>query len=165
MRLILAFIEAMQVQPIITEYKLVLNNTKLHIKWKVYGCLTLNTMNILVHNSQSNNYDEYDMLNGKTGECNLGENQTEFEHYIKINDTQSSETNFTFRILADQDFFTQKDPDPKVPPQTHIVNLRSKHTVHINDNLTNKQKLYVIRIKDGTVSLADEGYETISDDF
>lgn len=127
-RMSLAFIDVMQVYPVVTNFVYANNNSQVMISWKINGCLTLNSAKILVQDSATKQYETHEKLGSQLGHCNWEGRQTQFIHFLSLNDNMNTEVRFKLQAVADQDFLQQSNPDPRVGPQTYVTLSRSTNT-------------------------------------
>ena len=125
LRLILSYIDLMKVYPVFNNFTLIKQDTFAQVNLKFNGWLTLQKVQVQVKNITNNNNDTIDILNNQKGYWNWEGTQNNFSFEIPISNPNNSEARFRLNIFADQDFFEQKNPDPKVYPQTYVVQSRN----------------------------------------
>jgi hypothetical protein len=156
LRIVLSYFDLTQPYTMISYPQYMRDSSILRINWKLNGCLIINNMYIDVLMPDSEDYEVTNILRS-TGNCNWEGTQTEFQHDISIPLTSGEqEIMFRLRYLVDQDFASQRSPDPRVPPQTYVSRLRivENYTFERNGRrLTNVPRLYsVILGSNGQVS-------------
>ncbi len=102
--------------------------SKTRVHWRVWGCVTVNETKLnYIPYSPSITIDDKLIRNkqlkstrSQSGSCRWGE-FTEFSEKLEI------EGDYLVFVTAvvDQDWRDQRNPDPAVPPQTHIVQMRT----------------------------------------
>lgn len=114
-RLMLAFVD--MIQPYILFEDPVVTPERVTLKWKLYGCITIQNMTIWV--KKNGKYTKTNKLQEGAGfYCNHHsfKRQSEFIHNIDMDTSVDSETEFKIEYLADQNWAKQNSPRPDVPP-------------------------------------------------
>ena len=133
-RMTLALID--MAEPYISVSKPSTIGSKIRLSWKVWGCVTVDETKLnyipyssdLIIDSHIFKNPELRSTPIKSGSCRWGD-FTEFSEELEL----SGDYLVFVSAVVDQDWILQDNPDPNLPPQSHIVKIRTTEDYHVTN--------------------------------
>eukprot|EP00743_Colponemidia_sp_Colp-15_P013456 GILK01015652.1.p1 GENE.GILK01015652.1~~GILK01015652.1.p1 ORF type:complete len:673 (+),score=107.29 GILK01015652.1:144-2021(+) len=122
-RLALAAVDLAKPYINITNLKYDSVKKEVSIDWQVGGCTLLNQTRVLLEEIR-NNGSENRFGSWLNGSCKTMRRSNEFTYSFVVHD--SVLIRVIVEAIVDQQWMNQVSPDPKVEPQSHLVNARTK---------------------------------------